>query len=108
MFELKNIELANLGMAWFVCGIVKNLLALYQSNEPGFGARLFIIVALVVVAILVCKLLLPWIAGITVNHIAGVWIHTIGPVKGLLGRAVMQGCTWVCSRVCRPGRGRPK
>jgi len=76
MFDkIKDVEWANLGLLWFIGGVGKDLFNLYQSNEPGFGARLFIIAALVIIALLVCKLLLPWLAGLAIHHVAGFWTY---------------------------------
>ncbi|MFU2319277.1 hypothetical protein [Rahnella sp. PCH160] len=102
--KIKNVEWANLGLLWFIGDVVKVLLNLYQSNEPGFGARLFIIVALVIIALLVCKFLLPWLAGLAVQHVAGAWVYAITPMKMGLSSAVINGCTWICKRVCWAGR----
>ena len=106
MTDLSKLQLANLGLLYFVCLTGKDLFELYQNNEPGFGARLFVVVALVIATILVCKLLLPWIAGLAVHYVAGVWIHAIPLVKWGVSSAVINGCTRLCRCVCRTGRPR--
>lgn len=103
-FDLIKHELANLSLVWFLCDIGKDLFDLYQSNEPGFVTRFLIIVALAIMTVLICKLLLPWMASIALQHTAGLWIHAVGPAKWALGSVLMNGCSWICYLVSRAGR----
>lgn len=106
MNNFLKIQIANIGLLFFVCETGKNLFDLYQSNEPGFGIRLFAVVALVTAALLACKILLPWIAGLAVHHVAGGWIYAVKVIKWGVSTAVINGCGRLCRRVCRTGRPR--
>ncbi|EOI6870002.1 TPA: hypothetical protein ACPZND_004349 [Yersinia enterocolitica] len=104
--KLKDFLSVNLVMAFVVYKIGKDLVELYQSNEPGFGARLFIIIALVIATIFIYKLFIPWVASIASQHVAGIWIHSVPLMKRVMGNAVTNGCIWGCRWICRIGRSR--
>lgn len=100
---IEKITAANLGMIWLVFQTWNEILNLYQCNTSGFGIRLFVIIAIVIMTLLICKFLILWIAGLVLNCIPDICIHADIALKWIVKSGVIKGCGWACRRVCRAG-----
>lgn len=102
---IAQITAANLGMIGLIFRTWNEIWNLYQGNTSGFGIRLFVIIAIVIMTLLICKFLIPWVAGLVLNCIPDVCIHAVTALKWMVKSGVTRGCGWACRRVCRAGQG---
>lgn len=91
------------GIVLFVSGIVKSVFALYKSERPGFGIRLFICQLLLTAGVIFAGLLIPWIAGVALHPPAGIWPPAVVTGERVISIAIMKALSWACRRVCRAG-----